>query len=186
MGLLGGRDDGGRLQLQDGLAQLLFGAGARRLHQFGPLHVQRGWRDVGRRRLHRVVAERLHLHRAGVPVHCDVVLDPQELLLGRVEHGRRDWYYRPHHCHVGRRGRAQVGSGHVPDHLGRYRRATQFQLYSPGVYAPKSYSSTSLDHGVAVVGYAASQPAGVLVCAWTSPHTNFSMREYLFSSCLIY
>ena len=118
-------DDGGRvqLQLQDGLAQLLLGAGARRLHQLGPLHVQRGWRDFGRRRLNRVVAERLYLHRADIPVlHFGVVLDPQELLLGRVEHGRRDWHYRPRRCHVRRRGRAQVGSGHVPDHLGRYRR----------------------------------------------------------------
>ena len=31
--------------------------------------------------------------------------------------------------------------------------STQFQLYSSGVYAPAGCSSTSLDHGVAVVGY---------------------------------
>ena len=31
--------------------------------------------------------------------------------------------------------------------------STQFQLYSSGVYAPAGCSSSSLDHGVAVVGY---------------------------------
>ena len=39
--------------------------------------------------------------------------------------------------------------------------SAQFQLYSSVVYAPKSFSSTSLDHGVAVVGYS---PASQLAC----------------------
>ena len=39
--------------------------------------------------------------------------------------------------------------------------SAQFQLYSPGVRAEKSCSSTSLDHGAAVVGYS---PVSQLAC----------------------
>ena len=38
--------------------------------------------------------------------------------------------------------------------------STKFQLYSSGVYAPSGCSSTSLDHGVAVVGYNSMHSGG--------------------------
>ena len=154
-------DDGGRvqLQLQDGLAQLLLGARARRLHQ-RPLHVQRGWRDVGRRRLHRAVTESgiytesAYLYTAkscSILKNCCSAESNTGAATGITGHTA---------VTSGDEDALKSAAGTYPIiSVGIDASSAQFQLYSLGVYAPKSCSSTSLHHGVAVVGSLLCRPA---------------------------